>query len=65
MNSRCYLVLSGVIFGVVGLLHLVRVVADWALVMGPWSVPMAISWLGILVPGALCAWAWTLARRSA
>ena len=63
MNSRAYLVISGTIFGIVAILHLLRVVNGWAVVVGPWSAPMWISWLGTLLPAALCVWALRLASR--
>ena len=43
MNSRVYLILSGSIFGIIAVLHLLRVVNGWDLVLGPWSVPVWIS----------------------
>ena len=63
MNSRAYLVISGTIFGIVAILHLLRVVNGWAVVVGPWSAPMWISWLGTLLPAVLCVWALRLASR--
>ena len=64
MNPRPYLYLSGSVFGLVALGHLLRVLNAWPLTCGPWQVPMALSWLGTLGPALLCAWAWTLARRA-
>jgi len=62
-SARRYLLISGVIFGVVAVLHLLRVVNGWPFQVGPWAVPMCPSWLGVLVPGVLCGWAFRLARR--
>jgi hypothetical protein len=64
MKTHAYLVLSGLIFGLVALGHLLRVLNAWPLTCGPWTVPMALSWLGTIGPALLCAWALTLARRS-
>jgi len=64
MNSRTYLVISGTVFGIVAVLHLLRVVNGWAMVLGPWSVPIWVSWLGTLVPAVLCVWAFRLASRN-
>ncbi len=36
MNTRAYLVISGIIFGVVAVLHLLRLVNDWSFQLGPW-----------------------------
>jgi hypothetical protein len=64
MSRDPYLVISGVIFGVVALLHFLRVVNGWAFEVGPWSVPMWVSWLGTVGPAVLCVWAFRLASRS-
>ncbi len=58
--TRLYLLLTGVLFGVVAAAHLVRVLNGWAVAVGPWSVPMWVSWLGTAVPGALSVWAFRL-----
>jgi len=63
MNSRTYLVISGVIFGIVAVLHLLRVISGWAVILGSWSAPMWISWLGTIGPSILCIWAIRLAMR--
>jgi len=44
MTTRTYLVISGTIFGIVSIFHLLRVVNSWVLVLGEWSVPMWVSW---------------------
>ena len=62
-SVRGYLLTSGIIFGLVAVLHLLRVVNGWPFQVGPWSVPMWSSWLGVLVPAVLCGWAFRLARR--
>jgi hypothetical protein len=59
---RAYLVVSGVLFAAVTLLHLLRLVYGWAAQIGMWTVPLWVSWLGIVVAGALCVWAFALAR---
>jgi hypothetical protein len=64
MGTRPYLVVSGLIFGVVAALHLLRVVNQWAFQVGPWSLPLSVSWLGTLVPALLCVWAFRLASKS-
>lgn len=64
MRNRPYVVVSGIIFGVVAVLHLLRVVNDWKFELGPWSLPMWFSWFGMVGPAILCAWAFRLASRS-
>ena len=64
MNHRTYVRISGTIFGIVAILHLLRVVNGWPLELGPRSVPMWISWCGTIGPAILCVWAFRLASRS-
>jgi hypothetical protein len=52
-----YTLLSGVVFGIVALLQLVRAIAGWAVQIGPWSVPVAFSWIVVVVAGGLSIWA--------
>ena len=62
MNPKPYLVVSGLVFGVVALIHLLRVVGGWSFVVDGWSAPMWVSWVGLLVAGLLCGWAFRLAK---
>ena len=64
MSHRPYLVVSGLIFGVVAVGHLLRVVNGWTFEVGPWSLPMWASWLGTAAPSLLGVWAFRLAARS-
>ena len=53
---RIYLLISVIIFGVVALLHLVRVLNNWTFVLGPVDIPAAASWIGFFVTALLCGW---------
>jgi len=65
MNLRTYLICSGVIFGAVAFVHLLRIVNSWSLMIGSWSVPIWISWLGVLLPLILSASAFLLSGNYA
>lgn len=58
-----YLVISGIIFSLVALAHLLRLLNHWDVVIGPWNAPMFLSWGGLIVPGCLAAWAFRLAGQ--
>ena len=60
MSTQPYLTISGVIFALVAIVHLVRALSGWDFVIGDWEVPMWGSWLGFLLPGALSVWAYRL-----
>lgn len=63
MKARTYLLISGVIFGLVCLGHLLRVVFNWPLVIGALEVPMAISWMGMIITAGLVAWVIAMLTR--
>ena len=64
MNMKTYLAISGTLFALVAVLHLVRVLVGWDLVIDGWLVPMWASLLGVLVPGFLAVSAMRLVRSS-
>jgi hypothetical protein len=54
---RAYLQISGTLFGVVALAHVLRVAEKWPIEVGGWFVPMWVSMVGFLLTGALAIWA--------
>ena len=62
MTTKSYCIVSGAFFCLVASVHLLRVSNDIAVVIDGYPVPMLASWLGIIIPGALAAWAFRLAR---
>ena len=55
--SHKYVVVSGALFGVVAVLQAVRALNQWPLRVGPLDIPVWASWIGMVVAGSLCAWA--------
>jgi Mn2+/Fe2+ NRAMP family transporter len=53
MDQKTYLVVAGIIFTLVVVFHLVRVFADWPVIIGDWSVPKWVSWVALIVAGGL------------
>jgi hypothetical protein len=64
MSRKAYLLATASIFSVVGLLHLARIVFGWSVAIGDWSVSMLLSWVGMIVTGALAYFGFSLARQS-
>jgi hypothetical protein len=50
--------LARIIFAVVALFHVVRIYTDWPVMIGDWSVPMLVSWIGFVVAGGLPILRW-------
>ncbi|HUU46595.1 MAG TPA: hypothetical protein VM118_12765 [Acidobacteriota bacterium] len=63
MRRDLYLELSGIIFGLVALLHLARLIFGWQVHAGTWTVPFWLSWGGLVGAGVLCIWAFRLVTR--
>lgn len=60
-TMQAYFVVSGLIFGLVAVIHLVRAVNGWVFIIGPMEIPNAVSWVGFVVTATLCYWAVRLA----
>jgi len=63
MSARTYCTVSAVVFAVVAVAHLVRAVQGMPVVIGTWQTPTAISWLAVVVAGALSLWGFRLSAR--
>lgn len=60
MGQKEYFVASGVLFSLVALAHLLRIVFAMAVQVDQFNVPMYVSWIGVVVTGALAVWAFRL-----
>lgn len=58
-----YAVVSGAIFGLVAVLHLARALNHWPVLVGTFEIPVWASWIGMVVAGGLCAWAFRSQAR--
>jgi hypothetical protein len=62
MSCKNYCIISGALFCLVAITHLLRLGNDVAVVIEGYPLPMLASWLGFIIPGLLAAWAFQLAR---
>ena len=58
-----YLTISATAFAVVALAHVARAIAQWSIVIGPWNVPVAASWIAAIVTAGFSFWAYSLLRH--
>ena len=63
MKQQSYLIISAVIFGLVGIMHLIRAINGSAFQIGGWSAPVYVSWVAGVVALLLCIWGFTLVSR--
>ena len=62
MDHKKYCVVSGVLFTLVALAHLLRIVYGMSIQVDEVMVPMLFSWIGLVVPAALAVWAFRISR---
>jgi len=63
MNDKPYCLITGIIFALVAIVHLLRIAYDWSVHIENWIAPMWISWLGVVVAGLLALWAFSMAFK--
>ena len=63
MNARGYLLVSAIIFGLVAIMHGVRLANGWTVQNGPCAVAPQWSWAGLAIAAVLCIWGFASLRR--
>lgn len=53
---RAPLIVAGVIFSFLALMHLIRLFVGWGIVVGTFSIPLWWSGIGLIIAGILAAW---------
>ena len=61
---RAYLQISGTLFGVIAVGHLLRLFRQWPVDLAGYAVPLWASWVGLLLAGGLSFWALRLVRAA-
>ena len=56
MSSTTFSTVAASVFGIVALAHVARLVLHVPLLVGSTSIPMWVSWVGLLVAGGLSLW---------
>lgn len=56
MSKKIPLVVSGIIFTLVALIHALRLIYHWHITVSGHSIPMSVSIIGFIVTGILAIW---------
>jgi len=51
-----YVAFSASIFAIVAVAHFVRLVRGWKVQIGSRSIPLSLSWAGLIISGLLALW---------
>ena len=62
MTRQTYLLISATIFSLVSLGHRMRLILAWPARLGPFDIPVWISWGGFIVPALIGIWGFRLTR---
>ena len=65
MEYKKYCVVSGILFSLVALAHLLRIAFGMEVQVDEFAIPMGLSWVGLIVPGALAIWAFRIGLATA
>jgi hypothetical protein len=64
MDQKTFVLIAGVIFAIVALVHLLRILLGWPIVIDNWTVPMWLSWIALVIAGGLSYFGLSLVSRS-
>ena len=53
MNQRSYKSITGTIFLIITILHLLRIINVWSAQIGMFEIPMWASWVAVVIAGCL------------
>jgi hypothetical protein len=56
MDPKRFILVATVIFGFVAVMHLLRIMGGWPVVLAGHDVPMWVSYIGLAIGGGLMAW---------
>lgn len=63
LRERTYLLIAGIVFGIVALAHLMRLFFGSNLNVAGWSIPLWLSWFGVVLATYLCYMSLIFAAR--
>jgi len=61
--SNSYAAVSALIFAIVSVMHVVRLINRWPIVIGPYDLSMNASWVALVVAGLIAIWGFTQLRQ--
>lgn len=63
MKAKAYLIITGILFGIIAVVHLLRLIYQWPVQIGLVNMPVWASCAGLLIAAVLCVWAFLLVAK--
>ena len=57
---NAYVAVSALLYAILAVMHLVRIIDRWSVVIGPYNISMNVSWAALVVAGLIAIWGFTL-----
>lgn len=64
MSQKTALRIGAVLFGIIGFLHILRLVNKWDALIGGWNVPLWLSVVAVVVSIGLSYWYWKMSKQA-
>ena len=63
MELKTFFLFVGIIFTIVGILHLLRAVFSWSLQVGTFNIPLWTSWVAVVILAYLSYTAFKFSKK--
>ncbi len=63
MKKKIPLIVAGIIFSLVALIHLLRLIFGWEIIIDGNIVPMSVSTVGFIISLILAIWMFTASKK--
>ena len=57
---NAYVAASALLYAILAVMHLVRIINRWSVVIGPNNISMNVSWIAFFVSAMLAGWGFAL-----
>lgn len=62
--KRLPLIIAGIVFSLIALIHLLRLIYHWTIIVEGYVVPMSLSTIGLLITIILAIWMFAAAIKN-
>ena len=63
MRHGAFLLVCSSLFTLIAVVHVLRLMYGWRVTLGEWTIPVWVSWVGLLIAGYLAYEGFRLTRK--